>query len=89
MTINLRECVVEDFDAASQPSQKRSTQKLDAKSAAVSLLIRISHKVCAHVCGQSKELPPRMRSSARKARRWHALRGLACSACGASCARRA
>jgi hypothetical protein len=45
VTINLRECVVEDFDAASQPSQKRSTQRLDSKSAAVSLLIRISHKV--------------------------------------------
>ncbi len=46
VTINLRDCVVEDFDAASQPSQKRSTQKLDNKAGGtVSLLIRISHKV--------------------------------------------
>lgn len=45
VTINLRDCVVEDFDAASQPSQKRSTQKLDNKAGGtVSLLIRISHK---------------------------------------------
>jgi hypothetical protein len=36
--------VVEDFDAATQPSQKRSTQRLDSKNPAVSLLIRISHK---------------------------------------------
>lgn len=35
---------MEDFDAASQPSQKRSTQKLDARGGSVSLLIRISHK---------------------------------------------
>ncbi|EFN56232.1 hypothetical protein CHLNCDRAFT_57648 [Chlorella variabilis] len=44
VTINLRDCVVEDFDAATQPSQKRSTQKLDNKAGSVSLLIRISHK---------------------------------------------
>ncbi|KAL4448267.1 hypothetical protein ABPG75_005486 [Micractinium tetrahymenae] len=45
VTINLRDCVVEDFDAASQPSQKRSTQKLDSKAGGtVSLLIRISHR---------------------------------------------
>ena len=46
VTINLRECVVEDFDSASQPSQRRSTQKLDTKGGgSVSLLIRVSHKV--------------------------------------------
>lgn len=46
VTINLRDCVVEDFDAASQPSQKRSTQKLDSRTGGtVSLLIRVSHKV--------------------------------------------
>lgn len=45
VTINLRECIVEDFDAASQPSQKRSTQKLDNRAGGtVSLLIRVSHK---------------------------------------------
>ncbi|PRW45025.1 dynamin-related GTPase isoform A [Chlorella sorokiniana] len=44
VTINLRDCLVEDFDAATQPSQKRSTQKLDNRGGAVSLLIRISHK---------------------------------------------
>ncbi len=44
VTINLRECLVEDFDSATQPSQKRSTQKLDNRGGSVSLLIRISHK---------------------------------------------
>ena len=35
---------MEDFDSATQPSQKRSTQKLDNRGGSVSLLIRISHK---------------------------------------------
>ena len=52
VTINLRECVVEDFDSASQPSQRRSTQKLDTKGGgSVSLLIRVSHKVGGRVGG--------------------------------------
>lgn len=54
VTINLRECVVEDFDAASQPSQKRSTQKLDNRGGSVSLLIRISHKVMAGELGAGR-----------------------------------
>eukprot|EP00887_Chlorella_sp_A99_P004268 scaffold15.g4268.t1 len=44
VTINLRECVVEDYEPVAAMSQKRSTQKLDNNAGSVSLLIRIMHK---------------------------------------------
>lgn len=46
VTINMRECISEDFQPdAAVGGEKKSTQKLDAKSGSVSLLIRIMHKV--------------------------------------------
>ena len=45
VAINMRECVVEDFqpEGAGMPT-KRSTQRLDNNAGSVSLLIRISHR---------------------------------------------
>ncbi len=46
VTINLRECIVEDFQPDSATGgEKKSTQKLGNDAGAVSLLIRIMHKV--------------------------------------------
>lgn len=45
-TINLRECIVEDFqpEAGNQRAARRSTQRLPENAGSVSLLIRISHR---------------------------------------------
>ena len=47
VTINLRECLVEDFqpEAAGMASRK-STQRLENNAGSVSLLIRVMHRVC-------------------------------------------
>ena len=45
VTINLRECLVEDFQTdAAIGSEKKSQQKLDNNAGSVSTLIRILHK---------------------------------------------
>ena len=45
VTINLRDCVVEDFQPDATMPAKRTTQRLDGGAGAVSLLIRIMHRV--------------------------------------------
>ncbi len=45
VTINLRECIVEDFQPdAATGGEKKSTQKLGNEAGSVSLLIRVMHK---------------------------------------------